>query len=168
MERARSADVISTLQTEFSAADPEMIRREVLAFLASLQERRALEYNDSYELCTTRLDRRSHSSLPVALRLLLQSARDAAPLRRADHRGMASRLRRSAAMGVLQLHLTGGEPLARPDTEQLVKAGRAAGLYVNLITSGVGLAEARLDALIDAGLDHIQLSFQDSEQPRSR
>jgi pyrroloquinoline quinone biosynthesis protein E len=70
----------------------------------------------------------------------------------------------AAALGVLQLHLTGGEPLARPDAEQLVKSGRAAGLYVNLITSGIGLAEARLDRLVTAGLDHVQLSFQDSEQ----
>src|SRR5271170_1109558 len=70
----------------------------------------------------------------------------------------------AAALGVLQLHLTGGEPLARPDAEQLVKAGRAAGLYVNLITSGIGLADARLEALVAAGLDHVQLSFQDSEQ----
>jgi pyrroloquinoline quinone biosynthesis protein E len=57
----------------------------------------------------------------------------------------------AAALGVLQLHLTGGEPLARPDAEQLVKAGRAAGLYVNLITSGIGLAEARLEGLVAAG-----------------
>jgi PqqA peptide cyclase len=70
----------------------------------------------------------------------------------------------AAALGVLQLHLTGGEPLARRDTEQLVKSGRTAGLYVNLITSGIGLTEARLEALLEAGLDHIQLSFQDSEQ----
>ncbi|HTC32406.1 MAG TPA: pyrroloquinoline quinone biosynthesis protein PqqE [Bryobacteraceae bacterium] len=70
----------------------------------------------------------------------------------------------AAALGVLQLHLTGGEPLARPDAEQLVKSGRAAGLYVNLITSGIGLAEARLEALVAAGLDHVQLSFQDSGQ----
>ncbi len=69
-------------------------------------------------------------------------------------------------MGLLQLHLTGGEPLARPDVEELVRAGRASNLYVNLITSGVGLAEPRLDALVNAGLDHIQLSFQDSEQSR--
>ena len=69
----------------------------------------------------------------------------------------------AADLGALQLHLTGGEPLARTDTEQLVKAGRAAGLYVNLITSGIGLAEARLESLVGAGLDHIQLSFQDSE-----
>jgi pyrroloquinoline quinone biosynthesis protein E len=73
----------------------------------------------------------------------------------------------AAALGVLQLHLTGGEPLARPDTEELVRSGRAAGLYVNLITSGIGLAEARLETLVEAGLDHVQLSFQDSEQPQA-
>jgi pyrroloquinoline quinone biosynthesis protein E len=67
-------------------------------------------------------------------------------------------------MGVLQLHLTGGEPLARADINDLVKAGRSSGLYINLITSGVGLDGPRLDGLIDAGLDHIQLSFQDIEE----
>jgi pyrroloquinoline quinone biosynthesis protein E len=67
-------------------------------------------------------------------------------------------------MGVLQLHLTGGEPLARNDIAELVRAGRAAHLYINLITSGVGLDESKLDALIEAGLDHIQLSFQDIEE----
>jgi PqqA peptide cyclase len=65
-------------------------------------------------------------------------------------------------LGILHLHLTGGEPLARPDLQDLVGAARAAGLYTNLITSGIGLPEARLGALVDAGLDHIQLSFQDS------
>ena len=67
-------------------------------------------------------------------------------------------------MGVLQLHLTGGEPLSRADLTELVRAGREAQLYLNLIISGVGLDERRLDELIDAGLDHIQLSFQDSEE----
>jgi pyrroloquinoline quinone biosynthesis protein E len=67
-------------------------------------------------------------------------------------------------LGVLQLHLTGGEPLARPDLTQLVAAGRKAGLYVNLITSGIGLAPQRLEALVAAGLDHIQLSFQDAQE----
>src|ERR1700733_5772003 len=66
----------------------------------------------------------------------------------------------AAELGVLQLHLTGGEPLARADIKELVKGGRAAKLYLNLITSGVGLDEKRLDALVEAGLDHIQLSFQ--------
>jgi pyrroloquinoline quinone biosynthesis protein E len=72
--------------------------------------------------------------------------------------------RQAGDLGVLQLHLTGGEPLARTDLTELVRAGRASNLYVNLITSGVGLDEPRLDALIEAGLDHVQLSFQDSEE----
>ncbi len=72
--------------------------------------------------------------------------------------------RQAAEMGALHLHLTGGEPLARADLTKLVHAGRSVYLYVNLITSGVGLDEWRLDALIAAGLDHIQLSFQDVEE----
>ncbi len=70
----------------------------------------------------------------------------------------------AAEMGVLQLDLTGGEPLARADLVELVAAGRAAKLYVNLITSGIGLRGQRLAALAEAGLDHIQLSFQDAEE----
>ena len=65
-------------------------------------------------------------------------------------------------LGMLHAHFTGGEPLARPDLTELIAGARAAGLYTNLITSGIGLAEARLQALVDAGLDHIQISFQDS------
>ena len=65
-------------------------------------------------------------------------------------------------LGMLHAHLTGGEPLARPDLTELVAHARAAGLYTNLITSGIGLGESRLQALVDAGLDHIQISFQDS------
>ena len=67
-------------------------------------------------------------------------------------------------LGMLHAHFTGGEPLARPDLTELIAAARMAGLYTNLITSGVGLAEARLKALVDAGLDHIQISFQDSRE----
>lgn len=66
----------------------------------------------------------------------------------------------AAALGVLQLHLSGGEPASRRDLEALVGHARAAGLYVNLITSGVGLTEARLDALEAAGVDHVQVSLQ--------
>lgn len=66
----------------------------------------------------------------------------------------------AAKMGVLQLHLSGGEPAARRDLEDLVCAAREADLYVNLITSGVGLTEARLRALETAGVDHVQLSVQ--------
>ncbi len=65
-------------------------------------------------------------------------------------------------LGILHLHLTGGEPLARADLKELIQAAHDAGLYTNLITSGIGLPEARLSELVDGGLDHIQLSFQDS------
>jgi PqqA peptide cyclase len=67
-------------------------------------------------------------------------------------------------LGMLHAHFTGGEPLARHDLAELIAAARAAGLYTNLITSGVGLPEMRLKELVDAGLDHIQISFQDSRE----
>ncbi len=67
-------------------------------------------------------------------------------------------------LGMLHAHFTGGEPLARPDLAELIASARAAGLYANLITSGIGLAEPRMQALVAAGLDHIQLSFQDSRE----
>ncbi len=67
-------------------------------------------------------------------------------------------------LGMLHAHFTGGEPLARTDLTELIAAARAAGLYTNLITSGLGLNEQRLEALVGAGLDHIQISFQDSRE----
>jgi PqqA peptide cyclase len=67
-------------------------------------------------------------------------------------------------LGMLHAHFTGGEPLARTDLTELIASARAAGLYTNLITSGIGLSEQRLQALVDAGLDHIQISFQDSRE----
>jgi len=70
----------------------------------------------------------------------------------------------SGKLGMLHAHFTGGEPLARTDLTELVAAARAAGLYTNLITSGIGLNEIRLKKLVDAGLDHIQISFQDSRE----
>ena len=66
------------------------------------------------------------------------------------------------ALGAVQLGFTGGEPLQRKDLEELVAGAHELGYYTNLITSGAGLSEQRIRALKDAGLDHIQLSFQDS------
>lgn len=66
----------------------------------------------------------------------------------------------AARLGVLQLHLSGGEPAARRDLVDLVAAARDAGLYTNLITSGIGLTQQRLSELDQAGLDHVQLSLQ--------
>ncbi|MGI4856405.1 MAG: pyrroloquinoline quinone biosynthesis protein PqqE [Janthinobacterium lividum] len=71
-------------------------------------------------------------------------------------------LRQGRALGAAQLGFSGGEPLLRDDLEELVAEARRLGFYTNLITSGVGLTEQRLTALKTAGLDHIQLSFQDS------
>jgi pyrroloquinoline quinone biosynthesis protein E len=70
--------------------------------------------------------------------------------------------REAAGLGVLQVHLSGGEPGARRDLGEIVAAARSAGLYGNLITSGVGITEATLAKLADAGLDHVQISIQDS------
>ncbi|TCD13522.1 pyrroloquinoline quinone biosynthesis protein PqqE [Oricola cellulosilytica] len=66
----------------------------------------------------------------------------------------------AADLGVLHVHLSGGEPAARPDLVELTAAASGSGLYTNLITSGIGLNEKRMDALADAGLDHVQLSVQ--------
>ena len=71
-------------------------------------------------------------------------------------------LAQARSLGAVQLGLSGGEPLARDDLETIVAAAHRLGFYTNLITSGVGLTEPRLRALKEAGLDHIQLSFQDS------
>jgi PqqA peptide cyclase len=73
-------------------------------------------------------------------------------------------LREAAEAGVLQVDFTGGEPLARPDLVDLVRAARATGLYVSLITSGLPLDERRLADLVNAGLDHLQLSFQGAQE----
>jgi PqqA peptide cyclase len=73
-------------------------------------------------------------------------------------------LQQAGKLGMLHVHFTGGEPLARTDLTELVARARAAGLYTNLITSGIGLSEQRLQALVSAGLDHIQISFQDSRE----
>jgi pyrroloquinoline quinone biosynthesis protein E len=73
-------------------------------------------------------------------------------------------LRQARALGAVQLGLSGGEPLTRDDLEDIVAEAQALGFYTNLITSGVGLTDARIRALKAAGLDHIQLSFQDSSR----
>ncbi len=66
----------------------------------------------------------------------------------------------AADLGVLQIHLSGGEPTLRPDLETLVRRLNDRGVYTNLITAGVGIREGRIDDLARAGLDHVQISFQ--------
>jgi len=71
--------------------------------------------------------------------------------------------REAAALGVLQVHISGGEPGSRRDIVELVAAAHTAPLYTNLITSGVGVSKETLAALAEAGLDHVQISIQDSQ-----
>lgn len=72
--------------------------------------------------------------------------------------------REAAALGVLHLHLSGGEPLLRDDLELIAREGRDAGLYLNVITSAWGATRQRIRALADAGVDHVQVSFQDADE----
>ncbi len=71
--------------------------------------------------------------------------------------------REAAALGVLQVHLSGGEPGARRDLVEITAAAHASGLYTNLITSAVGVTAKTLQNLAENGLDHVQISIQDSE-----
>ncbi len=85
---------------------------------------------------------------------------------RADELDTASWARvfkEAAALGVLQVHLSGGEPAARRDLVELTTAAHDAGLYTNLITSAVGITRETFGKLSDAGLDHVQISIQDNE-----
>ena len=76
-------------------------------------------------------------------------------------------LSEARALGAAQLGFSGGEPLVRQDLEVLVAHARGLGFYTNLITSGVGLSRERVLALKDAGLDHVQISFQSTDEELS-
>ncbi len=77
-------------------------------------------------------------------------------------------LAEARALGVLQTHFSGGEPLLRRDLADLIRQARGLGMYTNLVSSGVPLTAERLDALVGAGLDHFQLSIQDSHAAGAR
>ncbi|WP_410600661.1 pyrroloquinoline quinone biosynthesis protein PqqE [Amycolatopsis sp. lyj-90] len=76
-------------------------------------------------------------------------------------------LSQARELGVLQVHMSGGEPLARPDLPILVEHATKLGCYVNLVTSGLGLTEPRLDDLVERGIAHIQLSVQGATAERA-
>ncbi|MFG1304709.1 pyrroloquinoline quinone biosynthesis protein PqqE [Xanthobacter autotrophicus] len=73
-------------------------------------------------------------------------------------------LEEAAALGVKQVHLSGGEPTVRADIVEITARCRRLGLYSNLVTSGVGAARGKLSALAEAGLDHVQLSLQGTDE----
>ncbi|PLV62697.1 pyrroloquinoline quinone biosynthesis protein PqqE [Erwinia sp. E602] len=72
--------------------------------------------------------------------------------------------KQARAMGAVQIGFSGGEPLVRKDLPELIRAARDLGFYTNLITSGIGLTQKKIDAFAEAGLDHIQISFQASDE----
>ncbi|MXQ12071.1 pyrroloquinoline quinone biosynthesis protein PqqE [Microvirga makkahensis] len=76
-------------------------------------------------------------------------------------------LSEAAALGVLHVHLSGGEPTARSDIETITAHCAKVGLYSNLITSGIGIALEKLRGLVEAGLDHVQLSIQAADAARA-
>jgi pyrroloquinoline quinone biosynthesis protein E len=76
-------------------------------------------------------------------------------------------LNEAADLGILHVHLSGGEPLVRNDIAELVNAAHLAGLYTNLITSAVGLSPQRLTELRAAGLEHVQISIQGTDAARA-
>lgn len=72
--------------------------------------------------------------------------------------------KQARAMGAVQIGFSGGEPLVRKDLPELIRSARDLGFYTNLITSGIGLTQKKIDAFAEAGLDHIQISFQASDE----
>ena len=76
-------------------------------------------------------------------------------------------LSEAAELGVVQAHVSGGEPLLRPDLYDIVAAANRAGVYTQLVTSGLGLTARRLDVLLAAGLNGVQLSVQDADAANS-
>ena len=72
--------------------------------------------------------------------------------------------RQAREMGAAQLGFSGGEPLVRQDLAELIAAARGLGYYTNLITSGIGLTEEKIASFAEAGLDHIQISFQAADE----
>lgn len=72
--------------------------------------------------------------------------------------------RQARELGAAQLGFSGGEPLVRQDLAELIEAARGLGYYTNLITSGIGLTEEKIASFAEAGLDHIQISFQAADE----
>ena len=107
---------------------------------------------------------RVDAPLPVGVSVLFESARCLKIARTNWIPSMWARVfDEAAALGVLQVHLSGGEPASRRDLPEIVAAAHDSGLYTNLITSSIGLDSARLARLKDGGLDHVQVSLQDVE-----
>lgn len=168
---------LSAKLAEQYAAPVEVIARDVTALLQGLSDKRLLrEGPDPFSPPAQSDFARSitrHDGGPAGLlaelthRCPLQCPYCSNPieLERANAELSAEQwgetFRQAAAIGALQLHLSGGEPTARRDLEQILAFAVEAGLYTNLITSAVLLTKDRLARLAEIGLDHVQVSIQD-------
>lgn len=140
MDEIATGSVVNPLQVDAGIASEATCARSPIGLLAELTHRCPLQ-------CP-------YCSNPLEL------TRVAEELSTAEWQDV---MRQAGKMGVLQLHLSGGEPCVRQDLEQILEAAVKAGLYTNLITSGVTLTRARLEGLAKRGLDHVQLSIQDTD-----
>jgi len=174
--RTPLSDLCQSLAQQFTAPF-EVIAKDVLHLLQGLADKRLLCDGPPEQLPTTALTTRAPISPraggPTGLlaelthRCPLQCPYCSNPLEleRANTELQADQwgeiFRQAASIGVLQLHLSGGEPTARRDIEEIISHAVKAGLYTNLITSAVLLTQPQLQRFADIGLDHVQISIQD-------
>ena len=171
--KRRVADMVSHLAAIYSAP-VDLISRDVTNLLQGLADKRLLQEGPAVATARPAVAEASpFADGPAGLlaelthRCPLQCPYCSNPLdlERAasemDAEAWGDVFRQAAAMGVVQLHLSGGEPTARRDLARIVELAVEAGLYTNLITAGVLLSRADLERLAAIGLDHVQLSVQD-------
>lgn len=176
--KASVAEIARRLAAEYSAP-VEVIARDVTALLQGLADKRLLRDGpDGFAAPPLSATARSYAPFaggPAGLaaelthRCPLQCPYCSNPLAlerpnvEMTAKEWGETFRQAAAMGALQLHLTGGEPTARRDLEEILEYAVDAGLYTNLVTSAVLLTRERLARLAQIGLDHVQVSIQDVE-----
>ncbi|MFD8390896.1 pyrroloquinoline quinone biosynthesis protein PqqE [Streptomyces sp. NPDC059680] len=172
--------VTARLHDEYHGVDGE----QVGALLADLAERRLLTLDGTgtpVHLVAAADPSGTAVRMPAPLGLIaeltyrcpLQCAYCANPVELSRYRneltaeGWLRILDQARGLGVLQVHFTGGEPLLRGDLTVLIERAHRLGLYTNLVTSGIPLAAGRAAELAEAGLDHVQLSLQDTDAGRA-
>ncbi|MEV7098045.1 pyrroloquinoline quinone biosynthesis protein PqqE [Amycolatopsis sp. NPDC051045] len=174
--RRSVAEIVADLATEYAGVSAGSVLRTLADFESRGLVGEASDARPAPVFPRTSAVSVEHRS-PVPLGLLaeltyrcpLQCTYCANPLNLTDYRDELDTatwldvFAQARALGVLQLHLSGGEPGLRRDLVDLVAAAHQLGLYTNLVTSGISLNDVRIARLADAGLDHFQLSLQDAE-----
>ena len=173
------AGIAIEVAAEVVGATAAEVERDVLEFLAELSKRGLVEVTADRAALPAAAPSLGHdvdpirhehpytliAEAPIAARCAAPTAPTPWSLRQVPRISSSEWCRvfaEAAELGVMQVHLTGGEPLARRDIEVLAKRAREVGLYTNLVTSGIPLTRERLLALAAAGVEHVQLSVQDA------